>query len=428
MSKKRLSVMERDAIGEILNISLGSSATAVSNMLDTKVDITTPTVQVIERCEFAFDDIKPAVGVEITYVEGITGQNVMLLKKSDVKIIVEMLMGMTFDDTEFELDEMNMSAICEVMNQMMGASATALSELLSKTVNISTPQSFEVTSEEEFKEKYFTDDERMAVVRFTLKIGDRLESEFLNLMTIELAKDLVKGFFPDGVPDEEEEAADAQPQAEAVQADAQPQAEAAQAVAQPQAEAAQADAQPQAEAAQPAVQPQAEAVQPQAPVQPQAEAAPMMQQAPVQSVMPPQAAYAAADPAVMEQMLKTMQLMQEQMMQMQTAQADKMIHTRKASGTVLKTGEPVESVDANLDLLMSVPLELSVEIGRTKKPVKEIVDLAKGSLVVLDRIAGEPVDLYVNGECIARGDVVVVEDNFGIRITEILQDNLDIGV
>lgn len=144
-----LSAMEIDAIGEILNISLGASATAVSTMLDARVDITTPVVSVKARDEFEFNNIEPAVGVEIGYVEGLDGNNIMLLKRQDVKVIVEMLMGMEVPDEEFELNEMNISAICEVMNQMMGASATALSELLSKTVNISTPISFEIQSPEQ---------------------------------------------------------------------------------------------------------------------------------------------------------------------------------------------------------------------------------------------------------------------------------------
>ncbi|HIW84111.1 MAG TPA: chemotaxis protein CheC, partial [Candidatus Dorea gallistercoris] len=144
MSEKKLSTMEIDAIGEILNISLGASATAVSTMLEARVDITTPVVRVATREEFTFSNLKPAIGVEISYIEGLSGKNVMLLKRSDVKVIVEMLMGMSFTDEEFELNEMNISAISEVMNQMMGASSTALSELFGRPVNISTPQAFEV--------------------------------------------------------------------------------------------------------------------------------------------------------------------------------------------------------------------------------------------------------------------------------------------
>ncbi|MCI8292898.1 MAG: flagellar motor switch protein FliN, partial [Hespellia sp.] len=130
MSSRFFSKMEIDAIGEILNISLGASATAVSTMLNARVDITTPVVNVVSKDEFAMDKVEPAVGVEITYVEGLEGENVMLLKRHDVKVIVEMLMGMEMSDEDFELNEMNISAVCEVMNQMMGASATALSEFL----------------------------------------------------------------------------------------------------------------------------------------------------------------------------------------------------------------------------------------------------------------------------------------------------------
>lgn len=138
MDSKGFSALEIDAIGEILNISLGASATAVSTMLSARVDITTPVVQVLSKAEFEFSNLEPAVGVEITYVAGLSGNNIMLLKRHDVKVIVEMMMGMEIPDEEFELNELNISAICEVMNQMMGASSTALSEFLNKMVNIST--------------------------------------------------------------------------------------------------------------------------------------------------------------------------------------------------------------------------------------------------------------------------------------------------
>ncbi len=150
------SKLEIDAIGEILNISLGASATAVSTMLNARVDITTPIVNVVRKEEFEMDRVDPAVCVEITYVEGLEGENVMLLKRHDIKVIVEMVMGMEIPDEEFELDEINISAVCEVMNQMMGASATALSEFLGRMVNISTPISFEVENEQQFIENILT--------------------------------------------------------------------------------------------------------------------------------------------------------------------------------------------------------------------------------------------------------------------------------
>ena len=143
--------MEIDAIGEIMNISLGASATAVSTLLGTKVDITTPTVTVQTREEFEFKRLEPAIGVEIAYVEGLDGRNVMMFRREDVRVIVSTLMGTDLSDDSFGLDEIHISAICEIMNQMMGASATALSEFLGFTVNISTPKSFDVGEPEEFK-------------------------------------------------------------------------------------------------------------------------------------------------------------------------------------------------------------------------------------------------------------------------------------
>ena len=197
MSSECFSKMEIDAIGEILNISLGASATAVSTMLNARVDITTPVVNVVKKEEFEMGEVEPAVGVEITYVAGLEGKNVMLLKRRDVKVIVEMVMGMEIADEDFELDEINVSVVCEVMNQMMGSSATALSEFLGKMVNISTPISFEVANEQEFIDKYFVDDQPKVVVGFTLQIAEKLESEFFNVMPMNLAKSLVEGFLPE---------------------------------------------------------------------------------------------------------------------------------------------------------------------------------------------------------------------------------------
>ena len=179
--------MELDAIGEIMNISLGASATAVSKMLGETVNITTPTVRVLMRDEFDFKKLEPAVGVEIAYVEGLTGNNVMMFALNDVRIIVGMLMGAEIPAEEFELDEINMSAICEVMNQMMGSSATALSEFFGYAVNISTPVSFPVESEEWFKERFFPQGEKMVVVHFLLEIEGKLKNEFLNISQIFLS-------------------------------------------------------------------------------------------------------------------------------------------------------------------------------------------------------------------------------------------------
>lgn len=447
MGQVKLSAMEIDAIGEILNISLGASATAVSIMLDARVDITTPKVSVQARDEFEFSNIKPAICVEITYVEGLEGKNIMLLKRQDVKAIIEMLMGMDIPDEEFVLDEMNVSAICEVMNQMMGASATALSELLDMPVNISTPKPHEVDSVEEFKEEFFADEEEMVVIHFDLKIEDKMQSEFLNVMPIKLAKKLVSGFLAEmgAVPEEAVPAEQPAPAAEiATQPAAAPIAESAPAAAETPAAPAPAQAAETAPAqtAQPAPAPAA-SVQPEPMPQPAAAAAPIpvqpaqavpaqpMQADPAQPVMPAMTAapvqQTQMDPGVVNNMMQMMDMMrqsmdmQRQMMQQQIEQshAPRRLKVHAAPQPNLN-GQEETNPDENLDLIMDVPMEVSVEIGRTQKYVKDILDLNKGSLVVLDKLAGDQVDLYVNGQCIAKGDVVVVDDNFGIRITEIL--------
>lgn len=455
MDTYTLSNMEIDAVGEILNISLGASATAVSTMLDTRVDITTPVVKVKHKDEFEFASIEPAVGVQIGYVEGLDGNNIMLLKRIDVKVIVELLMGMEIPDDQFELDEMNISAICEVMNQMMGASATALSELLSRRVDISTPVSFEVESPEQFKEKYFAENDQMVVIRFNLMIADKMESEFLNLMPISLAKDLVSGFFPDGAA-QEDSAPSPAPSPQPQTADSlgggeskmmsQEEIErmlqggagsvASEPVSAPAPTASGSDggvmsqeaieqmlkgtqgdipastAQPQTAVQQQPVQPQTATQQP----------AQSMQQAPV--YVQPQ-----MDPTLMNNMMQMMDLMrqsleqqQQQIQQLKDAStAPRKLKVQAAAQPNLSDGSASSGIlDENLDMMMDVPMELSVEIGRTTKMVKDILELNKGSLVVLDKLAGEQVDLYVNGQCIAKGDVVVVDDNFGLRIAEIV--------
>ncbi len=471
MSSECFSKMEIDAIGEILNISLGASATAVSTMLNARVDITTPVVKVVSKEEFEMDRVEPAVGVEITYVAGLEGENVMLLKRHDVKVIVEMLMGMEMSDEDFELNEINISAVCEVMNQMMGASSTALSEFLGRMVNISTPISFEVKNEQEFIDKYFIDDRPKVVVGFTLKILDKLESEFFNVMPIQLAKGLVKGFLPedqilniDGetpqaapspapAPVSEPSSGGTMSQEEiermlaGMSSEPEPSAPSPAPASEPSSgrtmsqeeiermlaggaepspapesvQSAPAPAAPTQAASQPQTAPQMSQTPQMMPVQPAA--APIQQAAPTQAAMD----MSMMQMQMMQQMMQQMQAMQQQMQEQKKAPEPKMIHVQTPTQTSLRQGNEVVlegEQEENMELIMGVPLEISVEIGRTRKLVKDILDFTKGSLVVLDKLAGEQVDLYVNGQCIAKGDVVVVEDNFGIRITEIMKINM----
>lgn len=457
MSSKYFSSMEIDTIGEILNISLGASATAVSTMLNTRVDITTPIVNVVTKEEFEMDKVEPAVGVEITYVCGLEGSNIMLLKRHDVKVIVEMLMGISMSDEEFELNEMNVSAVCEVMNQMMGASSTALSEFLGKMVNISTPVSFEVKDEEEFVEKYFTDDKPKVVVGFTLKIADKLESEFYNVMPIQLAKSLVKGFLPeDSIIDVERMDSVS---AETASEPTEPEASSGGMMSQEEIEKLLAGAdEPQSSEVQSVPEPQSQpsssggklsqeeiekllagASDPETSAEPEPQPIPVPQAAPEPIPAPQtvaqQPVMQTVSPDVsmmqmqmMQQMMQQMQQMQQKLEAKQAAPPEpKMINVQSASHPSLNPSKDMilaGEQEENMELIMGVPLEISVEIGRTKKYVKDILDFTKGSLVVLDKLAGEQVELFVNGQCIAKGDVVVVEDNFGVRITEIMKINL----
>ena len=468
MGANSFNEMEIDAIGEIMNISLGASATAISTLLGTKVNITTPVVQVKNKENFEFRELEPAIGVEIAYVQGIDGRNIMMFSRNDVRIIVSMMMGSEIPEDEFVMDEINASAIREAMNQMMGASVTALSEFLGTTVDISTPISYEITDGAAFKDKYFEGAEENVVIRFTLEIEDNLKSEFLNIMSVDLVKKLLKPFTAQfGMGEEEddevvassEEAVSPQveePAAEAPAAEA-PAAEeapmpaksgpidqatadallasllaeqngegASETAAAPAAEPAAAP-EPVAAAPAPVAEPAAPAPQPAATPQPaQAQMAPQMM------TMPQGVAY--QDPLTL-QLLNQMQQSQTQMLELiRDIQTAKNKDTRPSEPSLIKPlnsrefenegGSGGENPD-NREMLMKVPLEISVEIGRTRKLVKDILDFTQGSLVVLDKMAGEQADLYVNGECIARGDIVVVEENFGIRITEILKKDIN---
>lgn len=432
--------IEKDALGEMMNISLGASATAMSTLLGSTVNITTPVVRVLTRDQFEFKKLEPAVGVEIAYVEGLEGSNIMMFSRNDVRIIVSTLMGQDIPMEQFEMDEINRSAICEVMNQMMGASATAMSEFLKMTVNISTPVSFEIEDEQSFKEKYFPADTPMAAVGFTLEIVGKLESEFLNIMPLSLAKRLLEPFA--------DTLKKAQEPAQAVETPA-PEV-------QPIPAASAGTMTPGTNGAETASSGGQEPL-PQSAVQPGQDAAlksaaqPAFQQTaqPHPTVpgwngmsqggyMPPYGMMPAGDPGFM-QLLTQMQQSQMQMMELMRGIEEKgketvAEHRSQSAPSVIRpsVATPLEAVGssgeeetANQEMLMRVPLEISVEIGRTKKLVKDILEFTQGSLVVLDKMAGEQADLYVNGQCVARGDIVVVEDNFGIRITEIVACDLN---
>ena len=406
--------MEIDAIGEILNISLGASATAVSTMLGKRVDITTPDVKVVSFDEFEYSDMEPAIGVEITYVSGLSGSNIMLLKRHDVKVIVELLMGTQISDEEFELNEMNMSAICEVMNQMMGSSSTALSEFLGEVVNISTPVSFEIKDAKAFKEKCFGGEKEMVVANFQLKIENLIESRFMNLMPIQLAKKLLSPF---GLNTETEEKKKSIPNSPSKQP-------APAAVAEEAAGSNGVLSQEEIEkllqsshlTAQSRQQNAIDIAVANAGIQQKPSAVPENSQS-QPSVNVPSTAPIVTGASAMQAAAVPMQ---PEMRDIRSA--PRVIETQPLDLNEFSVSDQIGKEQAeNLALIMDVPLEISVEIGRTKKLIKDILELTVGSLVVLNKSAGDQVDIYANGQCIAKGDVVVVDDNFGVRITEIIK-------
>ena len=477
MEKELFSPMDIDALGEMMNISLGSSATAVSNLLDHRVDITTPKVTVVPTDEFTIGNLEPAMGVEIKYVEGLEGSNIMLLRRRDIKVIVDILMGSETPEEEFELNDLTISAVCEVMNQMMGAAATAMSDFLGFPVDISTPKPFELEDLQAFKENHLPKGEdTLVVVRFALKIEDALESEFMNVITVRLAKELLKGL---GLSDDGEEAAPPPAPAPAPAPAEEPSGGSSRMMSQEEiermlaggGETAPAPAEEPSggssrmmsqeeiermlagggeTAPAPAEEPSggssrmmsqeeiermmagggtaapapapAPAPQPAPPPQPVPQPAPAAQPAP--GAQPATAADLGSMMAAMMTAMTTAMANNAPVQASAQQKPDpKIIATKPVAMKEMDVEEVLGKEQAqNLDLIMEVPLQVSVEIGRTQRKVQEILAFSKGSLVVLDKLAGDQVDLFVNGKCIARGDVVVIDDNFGVRVTEIVQN------
>ena len=361
LNENVFSHMERDVIGEVMNISLGSSATSLSELLGKRVEITVPEIDVTNVKDFNYKNLEPAVGVEINYVEGLKGVNLMIWRRDDVKTIVEILMGQPMEE-EFEMNEINTSAICEVMNQMMGSAATALSDFLTKPINISTPIAYEIDDNTEFKNKYFKDEDVIVAVSFELFVEESIESRFINVMPVTLAREIVSNFLKGTESIESIESFESIPSMEMDM--------------------------------EVSDQKNLEIPKPEETFSQQYEEATAVKQ---------------SKAAV------TNQKKREQ----------KPVYVKPMELTSFDENEEEVEVTqvqkSNLDLIMLVPLTISVEIGKTSKAIKEILEFGPGTIVELDKQAGALVDVVVNGKLIAKGEVVVVNDNFGVRIVEIIK-------
>ena len=349
---------EKDTIGEIANISMGTAATTLFSLVNRKVEISTPVVSFANWSDICEAYEKPCVFIRIGYTVGLDGSNILVLKEHDVKVITDLMMGGDGTNTDGELGELHLSAISEAMNQMMGSAATSMSSMLNKVIDISPPQADLIDLQETIDESVI--DEFLAgefvKIRFRLEIGDLVDSDIMQLYPIPFAKEMCESVTQNMEEDTNSTAGSK-------------------------------GSAPEAQAA------------------PQPQAAPQMGQP------------AMGAPMMGGQMMGQ-PMMAQQMPQMYGQQP---VNVQPAQFQAFTGSVPVGYGPENIDLIKDVPLEVTVELGRTSKSIKEILDFAPGTIIELNRIAGEPIDVLVNGKYVAKGEVVIIEESYGIRITEIVK-------
>lgn len=353
---------EIDAIGEISNISMGTAATTLFSLVNRKVDISTPVVTYA-----TWDDIveayeRPCVFIRIAYTVGLDGSNLLVLREQDVKIITDLMMGGDGTNTDGELGELHLSAICEAMNQMMGSSATSLSSMLNKMIDISPPTADLIDLKDTLDggeiDQFLGG--KFIRISFRMEIGDLIDSTIMQLYPIPFAKEMCTGV------------------AETMEADTSATAATA------------ANAMAQSE--------------------PQPTPQPMPQQAAPQPMPQPQ----------MQSMMG--QPMMGMPMDMSQMYAQQPVNVQPAQFQAFAGDFNPITQQENIGLIMDVPLDVTVELGRTSKSIQDILEFAPGTIIELNKIAGEPIDVLVNGKYVARGEVVVIEESFGVRITEIINN------
>lgn len=334
---------EKDALGEIGNISMGTAATTLFTLLNKKVTITTPQVSLTTMEKLAHDYPSPYVAVEISYTEGLEGNNVLIMKNDDVKIITSLMMGGNGEIKDGEISEMELSAIAEVMNQMIGSSSTSLSAIIKKSVNISPPKASIIDFTKNPDIEIFKSEEKLVKILFKMQVENLIDSEIMQLLPLSFAKDLVNGLLNPTIQQEEPKE---QPKQEIKQE----------------------------------VKPETKAVN--------------------QNAAKPVNTSVQADRV--------------------SARPKQKVNVQPAAFQSFDEPEEQSNIKENIDFLLDVPLQISVELGKTKKLIKDILELTSGSVIELDKLAGDPVDIICNGKMIAKGEVVVIDENFGVRITDII--------
>ena len=361
---------EKDAVGEVANISMGTSATTLYSLVNRKVNITTPTVEMATWDSIAKDYERPCVFIQIHYKVGLDGSNILVLKENDVKVITDLMMGGDGTNTDGELGELHLSAISEAMNQMMGSSATSLSSMLGRMIDISPPEASLVDLSEFGKPEDIAGFLQGSFVKvsFSMQIGDLVDSTIMQLYPTDFARELYNHF----VSGQTEAAAEPAP----------------------------------VDTPAPAPEPV-----------PQTAAPPPMDMGGQAPQMQPQMGMPQMG---MPQMgMPQMGMPQMGMPQMMPQMAN--VNVQPAQFTAFTSDFNPMQAQENIELIKDVPLEVTVELGRTHKSINDILDFSPGTIIELEKIAGEPVDVLVNGKNVAKGEVVVIEESFGVRVTEIIK-------
>ena len=350
--ENEISLEQKDTLGEMGNISMGTSATTLFALLGHKVSITIPQVVVTKWRHLAESYKRPCVGIQVNYKEGLQGSNILILKQHDVKVISDLMMGGEGNNIpiDAELTPIDLSAIGEAMNQMIGSASTSLASMTKMKVDIDTPYAFRLdfTSDDFFEATDLDPEEVIVCTSFKMVIGDLIDSEIMQIIPKEFALLMAEKMMSlTTVPAEKGEL--------------------------------------------PPI-PTVAAAPPPAPVAVAQEQIPMTGAQPMYQ-MPP----------VQYQQQVPMSPVNVQPVQFQPFDPHAILQQKE-----------------NIGIIMDVPLEVSVELGRTHKKIKEILEFSPGTIIELNKLAGEPIDILVNGKFVAKGEVVVIDENFGIRVTDIV--------
>ena len=392
-SVNELTDVEKDEIGEIANICMGTAATTLFSLVNRKVEISTPVVSYSSWNNISSEYERPCVFIRIAYTEGLDGNNILILKENDVKIITDLMMGGDGTNIEGELGELHLSAICEAMNQMMGSASTSLSSMLDRKIDISPPTADVVDMTSDIDEgsidQFLTGN--FVKISFHMEIGDLVDSTIMQLYPVSFAKEMCEGVMHNMNLGQD---GGANKQAADTSASSASNAQTAQSMQQTQTSQQTANA----------------------------------QQMNMQSMLGGQ--MMNGQPMMGGQMMNGQPMMGGQMMNGQQIMGgqpmmggyptEQSVNVQPAQFSAFSGGTVGGYPAENIGLIMDVPLEVTVELGRTQKSISDILDFGPGKIIELNKIAGEPIDVLVNGKYVAKGEVVVIEESFGVRITEIV--------